>query len=57
MNKIYDFACCCAYVLGLYGGFGILAHNRNWLFALAVLALAAMAFPFVRERFKDLLDK
>lgn len=57
MNKIYDFACCCAYLLGAVGGFGFLAHNRNWLFALAVLSLAAMAFPFMRDRFKDLLDK
>lgn len=55
MNKIYDFACCCAYVLGAVGGFGMLAYNLAWLFAVAVLALAAMAFPFVRERFKDLL--
>lgn len=55
MNKLYDFACCCAYVLGAVGSFGALVYNRAWVFAVAVLALAAMAFPFVRDRFKDLV--
>ena len=55
MNKIYDFACAAAYVFGTIGGVAYLLYFHKPLFAVAVAALAAMAFPYVRDRVKDLL--
>lgn len=40
------------YVMGVIGGFGYLAHYGCWLFAICVLCVGAMAFPFVKSKFK-----
>lgn len=55
MNKIYDFFAAVAYVLGTIGGVAYLLYYRQWFIAVAVAVVAAMAFPFVRDRVKDLL--
>lgn len=55
MKKVFDFACAAVYVLGTIGGVATLLYHHSWLFAVAVAALAAMAFPYVRDRVKDLL--
>ena len=55
MKKVFDFAVCCVAVLAVVGGIGSLLYDRRYLFAVAVACLAAMAFPYVRERVKELL--
>lgn len=55
MRKIYCFFVLCAYVLGTIGGFGYLAWLHQWPVAIAVAALAAMAFPYASDRLKELL--
>lgn len=55
MKKVFDFAVCCVAVLAVVGGIGSLLYDRHYLFAVAVACLAAMAFPYVRERVKELL--
>ena len=54
IKSIYYFFCLAAWVLGTVGGFGWAAFNKAWLIALAVLALGAMAFPYVRKCFQHL---
>ena len=51
-KKFYCFFVIAAWVLGTVGGFGWAVFNHAWLIALAVLALGAMAFPYVRDTFK-----
>lgn len=51
-KKIYCLTVIAAWVLGTVGGFAWCAYNRAWLIALAVLALGAMAFPFVRDTYR-----
>lgn len=41
-----------AWVLGTVGGFCWCADNSAWLIAVAVVALGAMAFPFVRDTYR-----
>ena len=55
MQKVFDFACAAAYVLGTIGGVAYLLCFHKPLFAVAVAAVAAMAFPYVRDRVKELL--
>ena len=55
MKKVFDFACAAVYVLGTIGGVAYLLYFHKPLFAVAVAALAAMAFPYVRDRVKDLI--
>lgn len=54
-GKFYDFAVLCAYVLGVIGGAGNLFYYHLPLFGVTTILLGAMAFPYVKERFKDLL--
>ena len=56
IKKIYDFACLCAYALGSIGGFGYCAYLKQWVIAVAVVALAAMAFGFVKARLTDIMN-
>ena len=55
MNKFFDFAVLCVYVLGVVGGSCNLFYNHLPLFGVTTLLLGAMAFPYVRDRFKDLM--
>lgn len=54
MKKFLSFFCLVAYVVGAIGGFGFAAWGGSWFVAICVAVLAAMAFPFAKERFKDL---
>ena len=57
MKGIYHFLCCCAYVVGGIGGFGLSLYHKEPVIAASVAALAAMAFPYAKKCFKDLLNK
>lgn len=51
-KKIYCMAVIAAWVLGTVGGFCWCADNSAWLIAVAVVALGAMAFPYVRDTYR-----
>ena len=55
MNKFYYFFVVCLFVLGALGGLGYCIYAKAYLIAIAVLALAAMAFPYAKQCFKSLL--
>lgn len=45
MIKIFYFLMVCAYVLATLGGFGYAAWGGSWPVAIAIVALAFMAWP------------
>ena len=53
--KFYCFFCIAFYAVGAIGGVGVTAYHHEWFIMVCVVALAAMAAPFMVERFKDLL--
>ena len=55
MKKIYYLFVLCLYVLGAIGGFGYCIYAKAYLIAIDVLALSAMAFPYAKQCFKNLL--
>lgn len=57
MKGIYHFVCCCAWAVGGIGGFGLSIYHKEPVIAVCVAALTAMAFPYVRECFKSLMNK
>ena len=54
LKKIYDFAVCIIAVFATVGCAGWLFYDGHILQGISVLLLGAMAFPYVKERFKDL---
>lgn len=56
MKKIFDFGVVCVYILALVGGTAYLLVGHNYLFAVANVLLAAMAFPYAKEKVYDLMD-
>lgn len=50
MKKFYAFAVLCVAVLAALGGTAYLFYFGKPVFGIANLALAAMAFPFVKEK-------
>ena len=55
-TKFYDFFVVCFYVLGVLGGAGTCFFAHQPLFGVTTLLLGAMAFPYARDKFKDLLQ-
>ena len=55
-KKILSFFSIVAYGIGTIGGFGYSAWGGSWFIAICILALAAMAFPYVKKCFKDLTE-
>jgi hypothetical protein len=49
LKNILRLICFCLYALAVIGGFGYCGYIHKWLFAIAILALGAMAFPFVKK--------
>lgn len=41
------------YAMGTIGGFGYAMHRKAYVIAVAVLIVAAMAFPTIRKVFKE----
>ena len=44
--KLFAFA---LYVLAVIGGTGYCIYIHKWLFAVAIVAVGVMAFPFIRK--------
>lgn len=55
LKKIFDFAVICVAILSVVGGTAYLFYDHHILFGIANLCLAAMAFPYIRERVKEML--
>lgn len=55
MRKIFDFAVICIAVIAIIGGTAYLFYEGHILFGVANICLAAMAFPVIRSKVKDLL--
>lgn len=56
LQKIAAFAVICLYGLGLFGGLGWTLYNRDFLLAVGVLALGAMAVPTLMKAVNILTD-
>lgn len=56
LKKLFSFLVCITYVLGAIGGTAYLFYFKEPLFAVAILAICAMAFPYVKAKFKRLLE-
>lgn len=53
-NQIFSFIILALYILGAIGGFGYAMYSDANLIAVAVLALAVMAWPTAWKCIKDL---
>jgi len=51
-NPIFCLLATAVWLFGLVGGFGYLWYDGHYPFAIAVVCIAAMAFPKVKEYFK-----
>ena len=56
MKKALYFFGLCAYAVGTVGGFGYAMASGAYFIAACVLALAAFAFPTIRNFFKKLTE-
>ena len=59
MSKIKKFGYffgICAYALGSLGGFGYAIYCKAYLIAVAIIVLAAMAFPTLKKFFNKLTE-
>ena len=50
------FALICLYLLGTIGGIGYACYNHAYLIAIGVAAVAAMAFPYIKGKFKKMVE-
>lgn len=57
MKGVKFWAVSCLYALGLIGGFGVAMYSKEYLFAVCIIALGAMAFPYVRKCYFDVFPK
>ena len=46
----------CLYVLGTIGGIGYTLYNKAYVIAVGVAAVAAMAFPYIKGKFKKMVE-
>lgn len=56
MKSFISFIIICLYVLGAVGGFGYALYSGANLIGIAIIALAVMAWPTVRNAFKELTE-
>lgn len=56
IKKIGYFFSICAYALGAIGGFGYAIYCKAYLIAIAIVVLAAMAFPILKKFFNKLTE-
>ena len=54
MKQIFSLLCLAAWAIGGLGGYGYCLHYKQPVTALCIVALAAMAFPYVRKCWKQL---
>ena len=55
-KEIISFLILALYILGAIGGFGYAMYSDAKLIAVAVVALAVMAWPTARQCFKNLFE-
>lgn len=56
IKKLYEFLILVVAFFAAFAGAGWLFYDRHIAPGIAVICLAAMAFPFVRDKFKDLIS-
>jgi hypothetical protein len=54
LRKLYCFVCICIYALAAIGGIAYLFYDQHGVFAVAAIAVTAMATPYLIERIKEL---
>lgn len=57
MHQFKSFGTICAYAVGAIGGVGTALASGSYFIAACVALLALMAFPKVRETYKDLMGE
>lgn len=55
INKMCDFIVVVVYIFGVIGSIAYLIYDHHYLFALASMAVDAMAFPYFLKHFKSLI--
>lgn len=53
MKQLINFFALVAYMLGTIGGFGYAVWGGSWPVGIAVIVLAILAFPTVRNIFQE----
>lgn len=56
LRQLYCFVCLCVYALAAIGGVAYLFHDHHFVFAIAAIAVTAMATPYLIERIKELMQ-
>ena len=54
-RQLYCFLCVCIYALAAIGGIAYLFYDKHLVFAVAAIAVTAMATPYLIERIKELM--
>ena len=54
--KFFYFFMIWFYIIGTIGGIGFSLYNDAWYIAIAIIGLAYMAFPKVKEYYKSLTE-
>ena len=49
LKNILKLMCFALYALAVIGGTGYCIYIHKWLFAIAILAVGVMAFPFIKK--------
>lgn len=57
LKKFYAFAVVCIAFLATIGGTAYLFYDHHGLFGVTNIFLSAMAFPYVKEKFKELISE
>lgn len=55
LRQMYCFICVCVYALAAIGGIAYLFYDKHLVFAIAAIAVTAMATPYLIERIKELM--
>lgn len=56
LKKIFAFICCALWVFATIGGPAYLFYYSKPQFAIASLAVSAMAFPFIMDKAKEVIN-
>ena len=56
MKQFFYFIMICLYILGTIGGIGWVLYSQGYVIAVGVVAVAVMAWPKVKEYYKNLTE-
>lgn len=56
LRKFFCFGCVCVYALAAIGGVAYLFSDKHGVFAVAAIAVTAMALPYLIDRIKELMS-